>query len=127
MTTMSWFRSRSRWGAYLALLALAFQLAISFGHVHLDHIALTSADATATPSAQPSSDDPPSIPAGQGVADDLCPICALIHLAGALVPAQIAPLPLPNIFGSVRREAAVAFDLTAAPGAHFRARAPPLA
>ena len=123
---MSWFRARSRWGAYLALLALAFQLAISFGHVHLDHIALTSADATAIASA-PSSDDPPSIPASQDVADDLCPICALIHLAGALVPAQIAPLPLPNIFGSVRREAAVAFDLTAAPGARFRARAPPFA
>ena len=125
---MGWFRSRSRWGAYLALLALAFQLAISFGHVHLDRTALTSADATAIASAPSSDDDTPSNRADhEDVADDLCPICALIHLASVLVPAQIPPLPLPNIFGSLRQEAAVAFDLTAAPGARFRARAPPFA
>ena len=124
---MAWFRARARWGAYLALLALAFQLAISFGHVHLDRTALTSADATAIASAQASSDAPSSSGDREDVADDLCPICALIHLAGALTPAQIPPLPLPNIFGSLRQEAAVAFDLTAAPGARFRARAPPFA
>jgi hypothetical protein len=50
---MGWFRSRSRLGSYLALFALAFQLAVSFGHVHLDHIAPTSALATTLASAQP--------------------------------------------------------------------------
>ena len=125
---MAWFRARARWGAYLALLALAFQLAISFGHVHLDRTALTSADATAIASAPSSDEDTPSNRADrEDAADDLCPICALIHLAGALVPAQIPPLPLPNIFGSLRQEAAARFDLTAAPGARFRARAPPFA
>jgi Protein of unknown function (DUF2946) len=127
VTTMGWFRSRARLGSYLALLALAFQLAVSFGHVHLDHVAPASALATAIASAQPSDGDPPSSPAGHDVADDLCPICALIHLAGALVPAETPPLPLPSIFGSVRREPAAAFGLTAAQGALFRARAPPLA
>jgi hypothetical protein len=29
---MHWFRSRSRWGSYLALFALAFQIALTFGH-----------------------------------------------------------------------------------------------
>ena len=124
---MGWFRSRARWGAYLALLALAFQLAISFGHVHVDRTALISADATAIASTQASSDTPSNRADRKDVADDLCPICALIHLAGALTLAQIPPLPLPNIFGSLRQEAAVAFDLTAAPGARFRARAPPFA
>ncbi|TMJ91765.1 MAG: hypothetical protein E6G77_25905, partial [Alphaproteobacteria bacterium] len=82
---MAWFRARARWGAYLALLAVAFQLAISFGHVHLDHIALTPADATAIASAPSSDDVTPSNRADRkDVADDLCPICALIHLAGAL-------------------------------------------
>src|SRR5262245_32631294 len=33
---MGWLRSRSRWGSYLALFALAFQLALSFGHVHIE-------------------------------------------------------------------------------------------
>jgi hypothetical protein len=127
---MSWFRSRLKWGACLALLALAFQLAVSFGHVHLDHIAPPAVNATAVAATQGSDDGvtAPSKPAGrENVADDLCPICALIHLAGALVPAETPPLPLPSIFGSVRREPAAAFGLTAAPGARFRARAPPLA
>jgi hypothetical protein len=127
---MSWFRSRLKWGAYLALLALAFQLAVSFGHVHLDQIAPLAVDATAVAGTQTSDEGvtAPSKPAGrEDIADHICPICTLIHLAGALVPAETPPLPLPGIFGSLRLDAAVAFDLTAAPGARFRARAPPLA
>jgi hypothetical protein len=114
----------------LALLALAFQLAVSFGHVHLDHIAPPAVDATAVAGTQGSDDGvtAPSKPAGrEDVADDLCPICTLIHLAAALVPAETPPLPLPRVFGAVQRPAAVASDLTAAPDALFRARAPPLA
>ena len=126
---MNWFRSRSRLGAYLALFALAFQLAVSFGHVHLDHIAPLSAPASALASAQPSADrDAPSKPAGrEDLADDCCPICTLIHLAGTLVPAGTPPLPLPSMFGDVRLAAAVEFDLAASQSALFRARAPPLA
>jgi hypothetical protein len=114
----------------LALLALAFQLAVSFGHVHLNHIAPPAVDATAVAGTQGSDDGvtAPSRPAGrQNVADDLCLICTLIHLAGALMPAETPPLPLPRVFGVVQRAVAVASDLTAAPGARFRARAPPLA
>jgi hypothetical protein len=127
---MNWFRSRSRLAAYLALFALAFQLAVSFGHVHLDHVGPLSVRATALANTPPSTDgaNAPASPAGhENAADDLCPICTLIHLAGALVPAEAPPLPLPSNFGSLRHEAAAAFGLTAAPGAHFRARAPPLA
>jgi Protein of unknown function (DUF2946) len=126
---MNWFRSRSRLGAYLALFALAFQLAVSFGHVHLDHIAPLSADATALANAQPSSDEAnaASKPTNhEDLADDCCPICTLIHLAGTLVPAT-PPLPLPSMFGDVRLAAAVEFDLAALQSALFRARAPPIA
>src|SRR5262245_39711573 len=127
---MSWFRSRSRFGAYLALFALAFQLAVSFGHVHLEHIAPVSAGASALASKQPSADDrnAPSKPAGrQDLADDCCPICTLIHLAGALVPAEMPSLPLPTVFGRLRPEVAAEFDLAASQGVLFRARAPPIA
>jgi hypothetical protein len=127
---MNWFRSRSRLGAYLALFALAFQLAVSFGHVHLDHIAPLSADATALANAQPSSDEAnaASKPTNhEDLADDCCPICTLIHLAGTLVPAGTPPLPLPSMFGDVRLAAAVEFDLAASQSALFRARAPPIA
>lgn|SRR6266446_2028461 len=127
---MSWFRSRSRVSAYLALFALAFQLAVSFGHVHLEHIAPPSAPASALAGAPPSADDlnAPSNPAGrQDRADDRCPICTLIHLAGALVPAETPSLPLPSVFGRWRLELAAEFDLTAPHAALFRARAPPIA
>jgi len=67
-------------------------------------------------------------PTGRGDrADDFCPICTLIHLAGTMVPAALPSLPLRSILGSLRLEAVVAFDLTAAQGALFQARAPPIA
>jgi hypothetical protein len=70
----------------------------------------------------------PSNPAGrEDLADDHCPICTLIHLAGALVPAEMSSLPLPTVFGRMRLELAAEFDLTAAHAALFRARAPPTA
>ena len=129
---MSWFRSRSRLGAYLALFALAFQLAVSFGHVHLEHFTPPSAamGASTLAGAPPSTDDltAPSNPAGrEHPADDYCPICTLIHLAGALVPAETPSLPVPTVFDRLRLEAAAEFDLTASHAALFRARAPPIA
>jgi Protein of unknown function (DUF2946) len=130
VTTMRWLRSRSRLGAYLALFALAFQLAVSFGHVHLERIAPLSAAAGALASAQQSGADlnAPSNPGGrEHPADDHCPICTLIHLAGALVPAETPSLPLPSVFGRLRLELAAEFDLTAPHAALFRARAPPIA
>jgi hypothetical protein len=127
LTTMGWFRSRSRLGAYLALFALAFQLAVSFGHVHLDEIAPRSAAAAAFASTQ-SDVNAPSSPTGrEDVADDCCPICTLIHLAGALVPAATPALPLPSMFGRSRLDAAVEFDLAASHRVLFQARAPPIA
>jgi hypothetical protein len=126
---MNWFRSHSRLGSYLALFALAFQLAVSFGHVHLGQVAPLSAGASALASARPSSEgvNAPSSPTGhEDPADDFCPICTLIHLAGALVPAETPNLPLPSIFGQLRLEGAVDFDLTASHGVLFQARAPPI-
>jgi hypothetical protein len=117
-------------GAYLALFALAFQLAVSFGHVHLERVAPPSGSASVLAGAPPAAGDitAPSNPTGRGpLADDRCPICALIHLAGALVPAEMPSLPLPTVVGRVRLELAAEFDLTASHAALFRARAPPIA
>ena len=127
---MRWLRSRKRAGSYLALFALAFQLAVSFGHVHLERIAPPSVGASALAGAQtPAADlNAPSNPAGrEDLADDCCPICTLIHLAGALVPAEMPSLPLPTVAGRLRLEVAAEFDLTASHAALFRARAPPIA
>ena len=128
---MGWFRSRSRLGSWLALFALAFQLALSFGHVHLDRgvrgfghppvVASVPAAIDATAALDPAGKDKPAL------ADDYCAICALIHLAGALVPAEVPSLPLPLFLGRLPLAAAIDFDLTQPRRARFQARAPPIA
>ncbi len=112
-----------RFGSYIALFALAFQLAVSFGHVHLDAIAGKSslAIAAASGGTAPASGD------RSDRADHRCPICALIHFAGALVLSQPPVVPLPVVFARWRADAAVTFGFTISPPAFFPARAPPVA
>src|SRR5262245_55259530 len=132
-TTMGWFRSRSRWGSYLALFALVVQLALSFGHVHLEGGAPVSGHASALFAVHPANAAAAAAvePAGQefpALADDHCPICTLIHLAGALVPAAAPTLPQLAVFGRVPFAAAVEFDIDQPPYySPLGARAPPLA
>ena len=126
---MGWFRSRSRLGSWLALFALAFQLALSFGHVHLDGgvrgfghpPVVASVPAAIDATAAPAGKDKPAL------ADDYCAVCALIHLAGALVPAKVPSLPLPLFLGRLPLAAAIDFDLTQLRRTRFQARAPPIA
>ena len=131
-TTMDWFRSRSRWGSYLALFALVVQLALSFGHVHIEGGAPVAGHASALFAVHPANAATIAVdPAGQefpALADDHCPVCTLIHLAGALVPAAAPTLPRLAVFSPVSFAVAVEFDLTKR---HYSsplgARAPPLA
>ena len=118
---MSWFRSRSRWGSYLALFALAFQLVISFGHVHVEGSAPGRASIIAKAVVDPASKQLPA------VADDHCPICALIHLAGTLTPSEAPTLPRLPAFGRLLLLAAIEFEFAAAlHHSPLGARAPPL-
>jgi len=129
LTAMGLFRSRSRLGSYLALFAIAFQFAVSFAHVHLEHVSPLAAAASALADAPTSSEEvtAPSAPADhETLADDCCQICALIHLAGTIMPAEMPPVPLPSLFVRLRRETAVAFDLPASHRVVFQARAPPI-
>jgi DUF2946 family protein len=130
---MGWFRSRSRWGSYLALFALAFQLALSFGHVHLESVASRSSHGSALLDIQSSTASTAAAavdPAGKetpALADDHCPICALIHLA-ALAPPTAPAVARVIAFERVTLAAAVWFDLTTPHYyAPLGARAPPLA
>jgi hypothetical protein len=128
---MSWFRSRSRWGSCLALFALAFQLAVSFAHVHLDRVTPGAAQSLALAGLHRSAGAPAaSLPASDetpALADDYCAVCALIHLAATGVAAEPPALPVPAVFGRSRSEAAVEFGLTAPNHSRFSARAPPTA
>ena len=135
-TAMRRLRSRSKWGSWLALFALALQLALTFGHVHLDRLVplsagkftstenFTVAAADASSAAQPT----PTDPGGRDHrADDRCPICTLIHLAGALVLTEPPSLPLPAISVRVPSAPPLAFDFPSPQRALFAARAPPTA
>jgi hypothetical protein len=127
---MNWFRSKSRWGSYLALFALAFQLALTFGHVHVDRLAPLSSDRLTIASADASTDasNAPADSKGRhDPTDDRCAICTLIHLAGTLLVAEPPSLPLQHVFRRLPIETAVAFDFSEPQRAFFAARAPPTA
>jgi hypothetical protein len=89
---MHWFRSQ-RGLTWLALFALAGQLTLSFGHVHLGKLGLglsSAGNGIATVFA--------SAPQkGTAGGDDVCAICASISLANKLVapadPAFVPPDP----------------------------------
>jgi len=121
---MNWFRSNIQHGSRLALLALALQFALSFGHFHgavqaapalqsgLSHL-LTTADG---PAQQPDTDQQPS---------DACAICAAIALASTVLFATPPSLPLPPVTDHSQLTADAGFiDLDSASSA-FQPRAPP--
>ena len=90
-----WVRRYRRWGACAALFALALQLALSFGHVHLDGVP-GSNPALAAISASPADDvGAPSNSDHHPGTQDFCAICAAIGLASSLVLPQPAQLALP--------------------------------
>jgi hypothetical protein len=124
LTTMQWLRSRLRLGSCVALFALAVQLVLTFGHVHLDGAARYS---SITIEASAGATTPASTDRSNG-ADDYCALCALAHLAGTLLLPASAALSLPAVIMQLRhQEPAPRIVLPASPSAPFAARAPPLA
>jgi hypothetical protein len=119
---MHWFRARLRSSSFVALFALALQLALSFGHVHLEDLAgQAPAQIETSGTIAPGNGDTPEH------ADRYCAICAIIHLAGALVPTVLPSLSLPAAFARAQpRTTALVKTPTQAPSV-FAARAPPLA
>jgi hypothetical protein len=126
VTKMGWLR-RSKWGACLALFALAMQLVLSFGHVHVGASSGYASGlevAASSDTHKPAGNHHHHLPA---TPDENCALCALIHLASTLLPAAAPDLPLPAVFGRLPHHIVVQLDLSAASSAYFRARAPPFA
>jgi len=127
---MNWVRSRTRSCAWLALFALAMQMAVSFGHLHRDDLGLPPLAraaqfgvAAAAVHVAAGSDEQDRYPA----ADDYCPICATVALVAAAVPsappALVAPPPVSGV-----RLSPMAAQRPLSKTAHlFQARAPPVA
>ena len=124
---MRWFRDHIRNGSWLALVALAINFAIAFGHVHaLDRGDLERGPAALTAaSAAPDSERTQNHPADNR-ADDLCPIC----MAAAALGTAFAPTPpaSPVEFAAAAIDRAIeqATGVAYRPHAAFQSRAPPL-
>jgi hypothetical protein len=120
-------RSRLRLCAWLALFALAFQLVASFGHVH--GVKDTEYRLAQLIGAAPTNANIPSGNANDQTPDrddDFCAVCALIHLAGAIVVAEPPTLALPAALEATRITYVPSeFEIIPASQAEFSARAPP--
>jgi hypothetical protein len=93
-----WVRTRLRFGACCALLALALQLALAFGHTHCGNgAAAFGAQAhSVIPGPLQAKSATPDVPIGPAVpAFHYCEICLVTSLAGSGVPASAPSLSLP--------------------------------
>jgi hypothetical protein len=125
---MRWFRSNLRLGSGLALFALAVQMMLSFGHVHLDKLALPSTQsATAIGSGAVFLSERAPSHGSDGTLDADCAICALIQLVATSVPSVAPVLPLPASFGSIGLRASAEWISAPSPHSLSQARAPPSA
>jgi hypothetical protein len=126
---MGWVACHKRHGALLALAALALQIVLSFGHVHLDDIRpvashnavaalhkVAVADASRQTPLQNSGDD-----------DDYCAICASIYLVSTTFISDAPVLPVPLGFERIVHSYANTRGSLASRRVAFRSRAPPAA
>ena len=138
---MKWFRSNIKRGSQLALLALAIQFALSFGHFH--PIAVRAAPAlqsslyqfvmsralgvtapdTTNQSAQ--RQQPTSDHDSDGHSNDPCAICAVIAMANAVLFATPPPLRLPEAIEFLYRTIDFRLVYPNSVRVAFQPRAPP--
>jgi hypothetical protein len=115
-----------RLSTWLALAAMTLQLALSFGHIHLEKLASGAAIASVAATKAPSSQqNPVQHPANE--TDDFCAICATIHLASTSFLPDAPLLPVPFATRTIEHFSNVAFIFVSPQRAAFQARAPPLA
>jgi hypothetical protein len=120
---MRWFRANVRMGAWCALVAMALQLTLTFGHVHGSLGSPASPRLTAQGAIAPA--DGPRVPLKPLI--DHCATCAVIHMAGAGVPPPAISLPLPRPLAATRLSFSGNSEPTSSRPLRVRARGPPLA
>ena len=123
---MRWIRTDRRWSTWLALAAMALQLVLSFGLIHLKKLASGSVIASVTTSEAPSSQqNPTQHPAND--ADDFCAICATIHLTASSFLPDAPLLPVPHASRTTEHFGHFTFVFISPQRAAFQSRAPPVA
>jgi hypothetical protein len=124
---MRWFRDTLRQGSWLALIALAINLGLSFGHFHaIDGKASGRGIASVAASIASLDDGQKQGNPHDGHADYLCPICmaatAMANAVGSTPPAL--PLELDTL--TIDRTIVSALVLAEPPRAAFQPRGPPI-
>lgn len=133
---MNWFRSNIKHGSRLALLALALQFGLSFGHFHASaqpaltiQSAAAQSDITATLVAPDPADPSAQRPASSNDSDhqpgDACALCAVIALASSGLFAPPPLLLLPQAIELLYLTTDAEFAHLNPVGAAFQPRAPP--
>jgi hypothetical protein len=124
---MRWFRANKTFGSRLALLALAVQFVLAFGHIHRDDIYGPARVAAAIAAPVPGGSQP--LPGDQPTkhGDDYCAICAAVSLLGNSFAAAAPALPLPSASHTIEQFDRVAVIFIAPRRAAFQSRAPPVA
>jgi hypothetical protein len=124
---MRWFRANKTFCSRLALLALAVQFVLAFGHIHHDDIYGPARPAAAIAAAVPDGSLP--LPADQPAkhGDDYCAICATISMLGNSFVAAAPTLPLPAAAHAIEQLDLVVAVFIAPSRAAFQSRAPPTA
>jgi hypothetical protein len=124
---MRWFRDTIRQSTWLALIALAINLCLSFGHVHaIDGKASGRGIATMAASIASPDDGQNKGHPNDGHADYLCPICmAATAMANALASAPPA-LPLEPDNATADRKIEDVVAIAEPSRAAFQPRGPPI-
>ncbi len=129
---MRWIRANLKITAWCAFFALAVQLILSFGHFHRNGIGLGSI----SPSLLASSADqaiPEAIDASGGPSKPTvpavvyCGVCAVVNLAGSVVPPATPAVPLPAVDSCTLAWPIAETSLTPPLYLYAQARAPPQA
>jgi len=127
---MNWFRSNIRSFVWLALVAFAVQMAVSFGHMHREDFGLSPLAAADRGEFASITKRAPTVPAKQDHhrgSHDNCAICASVTLLASGIPALPPALAAPPAIGRLPRSDAPVEARSAQIPLSFQARAPPIA
>ena len=121
---MRWIRDNVRQSAWLALVALAINLALSFGHIHV--LGRHSSEQSLLVAALGLAGHGKSRP-DEDKADYLCPICIAVGAIANGVASAPPTIPLQLTATVVDRPVEAVRFVLALPRAPFQSRGPPIA
>jgi len=123
---MRWFRDNIRQGSWAALIAVAINLALSFGHVHAIDGKSLEARAGALVAAIASQDTDQKPGHRDDGIDYLCPICVASAVMATALAASPPVMAIDFAFSTIDRTIEPVFAVVEPQRAAFQSRGPPL-